>query len=174
MTAERARAAADVEHARPAEVAFADEQLDELGVIPLPQLVVARRELGEVDVIRDGVVGVRHPGEELLGVLEPGLRHENGDRVGLVDRLQLGLDVRFGEHRLDLFRLGDVVGGGQVNHLRHCGLDDTDSGWSCLAPPFTSCGVPRSAKGIWMTSKSRGTTVSGNTSRASRAVSAPK
>ena len=47
-------------------------------------------------------------------------------------------------------------------------------GSDCRAPPLTSDGPPRSGNGISITSKSRGTTVSANVSRASLSTSRPE
>ena len=79
---------------------------------------------------------------------------------------------------LDLLRLGDVLGQGDLNHPGHCTTSGSGAGsgasrrWA--APPLTRRGEPRSANGTSITSKSFGTTVSGKIVRASRAISGPK
>ena len=73
-----------------------------------------------------------------------------------------------------------VVDAGAGAEIRWLGRAHS-SGWTGVAGPRlrraprgTSTGSPRSAYGISITSKSRGTTVAGNTSRASSATSEPK
>src|ERR671931_2312419 len=113
--------------------------------------------------------------DRVLCALEVALANEDDVRVGVGVGLELGIDTGAAEDLFDLLRLANVACDGCVDHLAHCALDDKASGarrWR--APSRTSWGVPRSANGTSMTSKSRGTTVSGKSSRASLAISGPK
>src|SRR5439155_15835802 len=122
----------------------------------------------------DDVVRLGARLDRILGRLEIRLLHENDHGI-LLAALQLGLDSGAVQDLLDLLGLANVSGYNGVNHLAHCAADDTGSrSRRRVAPPLTSCGVPRSANGTSITSKSRGTTVSGKTTCASRAISGPK
>ena len=68
-----------------------------------------------------------------------------------------------------------VIARGARAEVRSRRVDHAGSGGvSSRAPPLTSRGTPRSGNGTSIRSKSRGTTVSGKTARASRASSGPK
>src|SRR5215212_8609133 len=126
-------------------------------------------------LLREDVVRLGERLDRVLRVVERRLR--NHHRQGLVLRaLELRVDPRGGQDLLDLLRLGDVARDRELDHPRHYGADCTAStrGSGSKAPPFSNCGAPRSGNGISTTSKSRGTTVSANTSRASLAASGPK
>ena len=84
---------------------------------------------------------------------------------------ELRLDPGGGEDRLELLALGDVPGDGDLHHLAH--EPEGTSARGSRAPRFTSSGLPRSGNGTSIRSKSRGTTVSGKTVRASRSTSPP-
>ena len=88
----------------------------------------------------------------------------------------VGQDIETAQDLLDLLRLGHVAGDSHTHGIAHCGADDTtcSGGAGRRAPPLTRCAWPRSSNGTSIRSKSRGTTVSGNASRASRAISGPK
>src|SRR3954451_24996818 len=123
--------------------------------------------------LADDLVGLGHRFDRILRLFDRRLRDGDRDRIGLAVT-KLGVDTGSAQDHLDLLRLRDVARNRDSNHLAHCGADDTTSGSRrCEAPPFKSCGVPRSTYGTSTTSKSRGTTVSGKTSRASRAISPP-
>src|SRR6185295_12580056 len=96
--------------------------------------------------------------------------------------LERRLDAGGGQDRLELLRLADVLGHGQLHHFAHPDASSTwgtgansatpPGSWSS-APPFRRRGLPRSSNGISIVSKSFGTTVSGKTVRASRATWPP-
>src|SRR5581483_7458840 len=116
--------------------------------------------------------------ENLLG------RVLRGGRMVLDRGLELGVDAGQPQDLLDLLGLGDVLRQGYLNHLGHAAPSSpTDTASStgagscsrrCSAPPFTSLGPPRSSNPTSIVSKSFGTTVAGNTVRASRAASRPR
>src|SRR5262249_3708529 len=91
----------------------------------------------------------------------------------VLTRLELGLDASSDEDRLHLLGLRDVSCDGDLHLLPHDAgtLAPVRSG---RAPPLTSAGSPRSGNGTSTVSKSRGTTVLGKISLASRASSGPK
>src|SRR5437870_10782546 len=97
--------------------------------------------------------------------------------------LQLRVDSRQAQDLLDLFGFGDVLRQGDLHQLGHavpssptvtaCSIG-TGCVRRCSPPPFTSRGPPRSSNPTSIVSKSFGTTVAGNTVRASRAASRPR
>ena len=113
-----------------------------------------------------------------LGLGDEDLERRIVERLGVVlDRgLQLRLDAGRGEKPLQLLRFGHVTCDCHLYEPRHGSWDPiaASAPRSARAPARTSSGAPRSGKGIWTRSKSRGTTVSGKSSRASATTSWPK
>src|SRR5262249_33268963 len=96
-----------------------------------------------------------------------------GGLVMLDGGLELTLDPGGRQQLLELLTLGDVTGDGDLDEPRH---DSTDPNGARFvrAPERTSSGSPRSGNGTTTTSKSRGTTVAGNSCVASSTTSCPK
>ena len=76
------------------------------------------------------------------------------------------------EERLELLGLVDAARDRDLHELAHA-PDPTSCRRARRPPRSTSCGSPRSGSGTSITSKSRGTTVRGNTRHASSATSPP-
>ena len=85
-------------------------------------------------------------------------------------RLELTLDPRGREQLLELLALGDVAGDGDLHEPRHDSADP-ERVLGARAPDRASSGSPRSGNGTVTTSKSRGTTVAGNSCVASSTTS---
>src|SRR5215210_2570878 len=141
----------------------------------------ARRAVYRGLDVRDDVVGVGQRLDRVSRLVERRLRDEHLLRrvVGLCrvvvnGRLELRLDSRGLQDRLELLRFRDVAGDGYLNHPRHRTGTSTPSLQGGFAPARTSSGNPRSWNGTTMISRSRGTTVSGKIAWASRSISPPK
>src|SRR3990172_5209720 len=87
-------------------------------------------------------------------------------RVVLGGRLEMRLDPGCVEKLLELLSFGHVACERNLHEPCHVSVETT-AARLVRAPLLTSSGEPRSENGIPMTSKSRGTSVAGKSSRAS-------
>src|SRR5262245_44534755 len=126
--------------------------------------------------LRDQLVGLGQGLDRFLRRLELRLGNEEVDRVLLGRLLDRRVDAGVAEDLLHLLGLRDVAGARYLHPPAHCRsiIRASASVRGGRAPLLTSCGAPRSGNGTSITSKSRGTTVSGNVSRASASSSGPK
>src|SRR5207248_9084734 len=127
--------------------------------------------------LRNQVVRFSQRLDRVLCRLELTLGDEHADRVLLRRLLDRRVDTRVAQDLLQLLRLCDVTRHRDMNYPAHdCSIIGASAGSlrGGRAPLLTSRGAPRSGNGTSMRSKSRGTTVSGKTARASSASSGPK
>src|SRR5262245_21544533 len=117
----------------------------------------------------------RVPGCLDLVLLDEHLQRRVVGRLGIVlgGQLKLGCDARRLQQILQLLGFSHVAGNGDLDEARH-DASDPIAAFCERAPERMSSGVPRSGNGMSTMSKSRGTTVSGKTSRASSTTSWPK